>query len=82
MADKDSTISHRQQEMRMTASVFLLKVTPKMIDAGVAVLVEEFGGPLANPTTNFAQTAQAVFESMLAFCEPEDLVYRPQQKDD
>lgn len=62
---------------RPEASVFLLNTTPKMIEAGVAVLVEEFGGPSANPATDFERTARAVFESMLAFCEPEDLVYRP-----
>jgi hypothetical protein len=58
------------------ATVFCVHVTAEMIRAGVVVLVEEFGGSAANPATDFGRTAQNVFESMIALCEPENLVYR------
>ena len=66
---------------RFEANVFYLDLTPQMIEAGVAVLIQEFGGSSANPGTDFERTAQAVFEAMLACCEPENLVYRPRSGD-
>jgi two-component system nitrate/nitrite response regulator NarL len=64
------------------ASVFLLKVTPRMTEAGAAVLTEQFGKPPANPgKCDYERVAQAVFEAMLASCPPGDLVYRPREND-